>query len=174
MTRPYPDDPADGFPTPPREITDKEERTILFRTPTDIEALVEMYCAFDPADKAQGIPPSGERAIREWLESITKGDAVNVVARHDGETIGHAILVDDGAGEHELAIFVLQAYQGAGIGTELLRTTLGAAQQAGVSRVWLTVERWNNAAIALYRKLGFEPADTPHFEMEMTLRLDTD
>lgn len=173
MTRTYPEESVGGFPTPPREITDAEARTIELRHLEDQEALVEMYLEFDPADRAQGIPPEGESAIREWLEWITGADAVNVVARHDESTVGHAILVPDSEGEYELAIFVHQPYQSGGIGTELLETTLGAGADAGIEHVWLSVERWNQHAIGLYRKLGFEPVDNASFETEMTLRLDT-
>lgn len=172
MSRTYPEEPAGGFPSPPREVTDADGRTITLCHATGLSALVTMYDEFDPADRAQAIPPLGVSAIRDWLERVTGPTAVNLVARHDNRVVGHATLV--GGDEHELAIFVLRAYQGAGIGTELLRTTLGAAADTGIDRVWLSVERWNNPAIALYRRVGFEPVDNPNFEMEMTLRLDTD
>jgi GNAT superfamily N-acetyltransferase len=170
MTRRYPDDATGAFPCPPRELTDDEGRLVTLCRATDLDALVEMYVAFDPADRAQGIPPVGESDIREWLERVTGPNAVNLVARHDGRTVAHATLV--GEAEHELAIFVLQAYQHAGIGSALLRTTLGAAAVDGIERVWLSVERWNRPAIALYQSVGFEPVDNPTFEVEMTLLLD--
>lgn len=172
MTRNYPDEAVGGFPRPPRETTDDEGRSIVVGHATELDALVELYVDFDPTDRAQGIPPVGEDAIREWLERITGTDTVNMAARHDGRVVGHAMLV--GEDEHELAIFVLQAYQNAGIGTELLRTTLGAAAADGIERVWLAVERWNDPAIALYRRVGFESVDNPDFEMVMTLRLETE
>ena len=37
--------------------------------------------------------------------------------------------------------------------------------------MWLTVERWNDPAIALYRKVGFETTNTESFEIEMSIRL---
>jgi len=100
---------------------------------------------------------------------------VNVVAEHEDtpgtELVGHATLVPDGEEAYELAIFVLSRYQNAGIGTSLITGLLGAGQRQGVERVWLTVERWNNAAIALYKKVGFETSGTESFELEMALRL---
>jgi GNAT superfamily N-acetyltransferase len=171
MTRTYPEEPVGGFPTPPRTVTDDEGHTVRLRTLSDRESLVEMYCEFDPDDRAQGIPPLGESAIRDWLDRVIDGDTVNVVARHDSATVGHATLV--GETEYELAIFVLQAYQGCGIGTELLRTTLGVAAERGIEYVWLSVERWNRPAIALYSKLGFEQIDEAAIELEMTLWLQT-
>lgn len=137
-------------------------------------ALVDMYDAFDPADRAQGIPPSGRDRVRDWLDTVLAPDCYNVVAwdrgRDPGRAVGHATLVpDDDA--YELAIFVLQRYQEAGIGTRLLRALLGHGRASGVRRVWLSVERWNRAAIALYRNIGFETVGEGGFEQVMTLRL---
>lgn len=176
MTMEFPDDPVDGFPSPPRSVTDRAGREIRLRRATtdDMESLVEMYLAFDPEDRAQGIPPSNEDAIREWLDVVMKDGTLNVIATHENNPVGHVMLVPDRSGANELAIFVLQAYQGAHIGTELVRTGLGLATDEGIGRVWLTVERWNTPAIALYEKIGFERAGSESFELEMSLRLRTD
>jgi GNAT superfamily N-acetyltransferase len=173
MTPTFPDEPTDGFPTPPREFTDEEDRDIrVQRAGTEIiDDLLEMYIDFDPEDRAQGIPPSQESAVRDWLENVVTEESLNVVACHDDETVGHAMLVPDASGAYELAIFVLRKYQGAQIGTELVRSLLGWAKVEGVERVWLTVERWNEPAIRLYEKVGFETTDRQSFELEMGLRL---
>lgn len=172
MTVEYPDEPVSGFPAPPREVTDREGREIAIRQLGDnIESLVEMYLDFDPEDRAQGIPPSKEDNIREWLDAVTTEGCYNVVAYHDGNAVGHVMLVADNMGGYELAIFVLQSHQGAHIGTELVQTILGLGADEGIDRVWLTVERWNKPAVKLYENIGFEGADTDSFEMEMSLRL---
>lgn len=174
MTRPYPDEPAGPFEAPPLSLEDRDGRDIEIRTidASDEDDLVAMYVEFDPADRAQGIPPTGEESIREWLGHLLGSEAVNVAAWHEDQVVGHALLVPDSEGSYELAIFVLGAYQEAGIGTHLIEGLLGEGRQRGVERVWLTVERWNDAAIHLYRKVGFEAADTGNFEMEMAARLD--
>ncbi|PSQ19834.1 GNAT family N-acetyltransferase [Halobacteriales archaeon QS_8_69_26] len=174
-TRVYPDEPAGPFEAPPRTVEDRADRTVEFRAVDEdrTEDLVAMYRAFDPSDRAQGIPPVGEERIREWVEQLLD-EGVNVVARHDGGTVGHATLVPDAptdADSHELAIFVLGDYQGAGIGTELLRTLLGEGARQGVDRVWLTVEPWNKPAIRVYEKVGFEPSGNDRFEREYSIRL---
>jgi len=64
-----------------------------------------------------------------------------------------------------------QPYQGAGIGTALIRALLGHGARAGIEYVWLTVERWNRAAVALYEKVGFETASAESFELEMAAHL---
>lgn len=182
--RQYPDEPAGPFPAPPTANDDGADRQIAFRAPDDVtewlEDAVDMYVQFDPTDRAQGIPPTGEDRIRNWLETIAE-ESVNVLARHDGDVIGHATLVpdtndpgsieDNADIEWELAIFVLQDYQRAGIGTMLLEHLLGHASEIGIERVWLTVERWNNPAIALYERVGFESTGTESFEQEMAIRL---
>jgi len=171
----YPDEIAGPFPKPPTTFEDREGRSITVRHydgDEDREALMAMYEAFDPADRAQGIPPTSEERIESWLDAITGDGTVNVVATHDGDAVGHATLVpDEPEGTAELAIFVLQAYQHAGIGTRLLETLLGAGEAAGFDRVWLSVERWNDPAISLYEKVGFRASDTESFEHEMSLRL---
>jgi len=172
----YPDESAGPFPEPPTTFADCEGRSITVRRydeTADRDALEAMYAAFDPADRAQGIPPTGEKRIADWLDAITGPETVNVVAVHDDEVVGHATLVpDEPVATAELAIFVLQAYQGAGIGTTLVETLLGAGRAAGIERVWLSVERWNDPAISLYEKVGFVTSDTESFEHEMAIRLD--
>lgn len=173
--RVYPDELAEPFPSPPIAFTDRSDRDIEVRaydgSESEREALVEMYVAFDSADRAQGIPPTEEPRIRSWLAEIL--DAGHNVIAWDGETVaGHATLVPQG-GACELAIFVLQEYQESGIGTGLIKGLLGYGSEQGVERVWLTVERWNQAAVHLYRKIGFEPSDAEGFELEMSLRLQS-
>jgi len=171
--RVYPDSPAGPFPGPPRTFEDEQARTITFRTAggDDLEAVVEMYLDFDPADRAQGVPPSGPDRIRSWVEDLLEA-GVNVVAFDGDEVVGHAVLVPDEVGDgYELAIFVLQDHQSAGIGTELLKTLLGHGAEDGIERVWLTVEPWNYAAIHIYEKLGFEPCGTGSFDREYSILL---
>ena len=176
MSPTFPADSIDGLPTPPRTITDSEGRGIHLRQATseDTEQIVEMYLDFDPADRAQGIPPTGEESIRDWLELLDADDALHAIALHEDDVVGHVMLVGDDGKAHELAIFVLQSYQGAHIGTELVRTSLGLAQENGLESIWLSVERWNTPAIALYEKIGFETTGSASFEMEMALRLAQD
>jgi ribosomal protein S18 acetylase RimI-like enzyme len=172
--RAYPDEPAEQFEAPPLRFEDREGRDIEIRrydgSDAERQALVEMYGAFDPADRAQGIPPSREEQIRTWLSHILDEDCLNVVA-WDGDTVaGHATLVPDGDA-YELAIFVLQAYQRSGIGTRLMHALLGHGQREGIEKVWLTVERWNHPAVNLYEQVGFETSDAESFEIEMAIRL---
>ncbi|USZ69502.1 GNAT family N-acetyltransferase [Halorussus salilacus] len=169
--RRYPDERAGPLPEPPVSFADGEGREIEIRPyeDDDFEAVVEMYVDFDSADRAQGIPPATESRVREWFEALL--DGLNVVAWHGDRAVGHATLVPGGDDAYELAIFVHQDYQRAGIGSKLIRALLGHGRANGVEKVWLTVERWNRAAVGLYESVGFETYGTESFEIEMSLKL---
>jgi len=174
--RRYPDEISGPFPAPPVTFTDAEDREIEIRSydgsEEEYEALAEMYVAFDPSDRAQGIPPGKEARVRTWLDGILADDCYNIIA-WDGDTAaGHATLVPDADGDNfELAIFVLQDYQQAGIGTNLIKSLLGYGKRVGITKVWLTVERWNHPAVSLYKKVGFETTGAENFELEMAIRI---
>lgn len=172
MSREYPTTVAGPYSSPPTSFVDREGREITIqRYDGEFDALVEMYTAFHPEDRAQGIPPTGESAVREWLADLLVEECLNLVAWHRSDAVGHAMLVPDTENAYELAIFVVREYQQAGIGTELIQSLLGAGREDDIERIWLTVERWNEPAIALYRKVGFEPSDDSGFELEMAARL---
>lgn len=176
--RVYPDEPSGEFPQPPIAFEDREGHSVRVEAVpadaavADLEPVVEMYDTFDPADRAQGVPPVGEQRVRDWLDTLLSADSYNVVAWVGDEAVGHATLVPDGNDAYELAIFVHQDFQGAGIGTHLIEGLLGYGQANDVDRVWLTVERWNQPAVSLYEKVGFETASAESFELEMSIRLD--
>jgi GNAT superfamily N-acetyltransferase len=175
--RNYPETVAGPFEAAPFSFEDREGREIELRpydgSDEEFEAIVTMYVAFDPADRAQGIPPGDEERIRTWLDGLLEKGSYNVIAWHGDTVAGHATLVPDDD-TYELAIFVLQAYQESGIGTRLMRGLLGYGAENGVDRVWLSVERWNKPAIGLYEKLGFEISNSESFEMEMNARIATE
>ncbi|MFD1645409.1 GNAT family N-acetyltransferase [Haloarchaeobius litoreus] len=134
------------------------------------EALVEMYDAFDPTDRAHGLPPLGTDTIRDWLDNL--GDGLHVVARHDGRVVGHAVLVAARDGDaHELAIFVLGEYQHARVGTRVLERFCWEADHDGIPAISLYVESSNRPALNLYRSMGFSGEYVGHGELEMRLDL---
>lgn len=151
LVRPHPR----RWPTPPKTITDTDDREIHLRpyVDADHDSLRSMYDAFSHADRAQGAPPLGENAIRTWLDTVLAG--VSVVATHRDAVVGHVMFVPDGTEQHELAIFVHPDYQRAGIGRELLRTGLGYAASTEVSKVWLSVEARKRRLEKLYCDVGF-------------------
>lgn len=170
MTRDYPRISVGDYEAPPHTFTDSVDRAIELHCygessfDDDYEALVEMYLDFDPADRAQGIPPIEEHRIKSWLDTVLEG--INVLAWHQDRVVGHAILVPDDD-RWELAIFVDQDYQRSGIGRHLIEALLAEALDRGAERIWLTVERWNHPAVNLYRDVGFMELKGDSLEKEM-------
>lgn len=153
---------------PPLRFTDDRGRSVLIRpySDDDFDNLVEMYDDFDSGLRAQGVPPIGTQAIREWLDDLAEG--VNAVAIVDNRPIGQVSFVPDGTGRHELAIFVHQDYQKAGIGSQLLAVGMGHAGQQDVEYVWLSVERNKGHLLRLYSRAGFSAVNPLGFTPRMS------
>jgi diamine N-acetyltransferase len=137
------------------------------------EALERFYREFEPKRGAQGLPPIGDDRIARWLTDVL-GQGIHLLACHQGELIGHALLVPAGpAGTVEYAVFLREDMRGHGVGTALNRAAIDAAREAGLQRIWLSVTPHNRAAIRSYEKVGFRflPGTIYSPEAEMELRL---
>jgi len=156
--------------TAPRRVEDASGRRMDLRElrSGDRDALVEMYLDLDGRCRAMGIPPVTEPDLNSWLDSLEDGH--NLVAWHEGRLVGHAVTIPDGDSSHELAVFVHQDYQNARVGTELVRTLLGDATEAGIDSVWLTVACGNASAKRLFRSVGFTVEERSR--RQLTMRLD--
>jgi RimJ/RimL family protein N-acetyltransferase len=99
---------------------------------------------------------------------------IHLVVERDGASIGHALLVPAGSkGVAEYAVFLHQEHRGRGAGTEVNRVAVDVAREAGLKRLWLSVEPANRAAIGSYTKAGFHflPGTTLSREAEMEIEL---
>lgn len=160
------------FPLEPITRVDKDGREFLIRPtePEDRAALAAMYRDFEPKRCAQGLPPAGEEQRERWLDSILPvGDHVVVVV--DGRVVGHGMILPFEPGSAELANFLHQSVRDRGIGTALNRALLDIGRERGLTRVWLSVEPSNRAAVRSYQKVGFRhrPGSpwAPEIEMEV-------
>jgi RimJ/RimL family protein N-acetyltransferase len=140
---------------------------------SDRAALLAFYEAFEPKRGAQGLPPKGTERLKRWLDSVL-AHGIHLVALRDGELIGHALLMPTQTeGVSEYAIFLREDERGHGVGTELTRACIEVAREAGLHRLWLSVELQNRAAVRSYEKAGFRflPGTiySPEAEMERML-----
>lgn len=124
----------------------------------DREPLREMYADFDRSERAQGVPPISEGRLERWLDRLLDVGC-NVVAARDGRIAGHALYAPSDDDEPELAVFVHQAYQRRGLGTELCRHVVATAAAADRDGLVLEVLPSNRTALGIYERLGFEPVD---------------
>lgn len=79
-----------------------------------------------------------------------------LVLEQGGELVGFSILMFVLDEMHLLNLAVAPAWQGQGLGRELLSRLLGVSRSEGAQQVFLEVRPSNARAIALYRSSGFE------------------
>jgi len=137
----------------------------------DFAALVSMYAAFPAGERTSSLPPPTRDAIVDWLGLITE-DGWNLLARIDDRVVGHAAVTPAAADTPEFVIFVDDAYQGRGIGTEMVKQLVAYAAADGHEALCLSVERTNERAISVYENISFEITDEAMATIAMRLSLD--
>ena len=158
-------------PRCPRFVDTEGDRWILRPAGEhDLDRLVAFYDAFGPADRSMGIPPAVDHRRRSWIETLL-AEGHNIVAEDDDGVVGHVAYTPAEADRPELAVFVHPERQSRGIGTELCAQAAAAAINADRAALELHVDQRNRAAVAVYRRLGFEVVDADH-TMQMALELD--
>ena len=127
------------------------------------DSLLEAFGRLMPQLSPRLEAPSGER-----LRAVAANpSAALFTAESGGAVVGALTLVwyDVPSGRKAWIedVVVDAARRGAGIGGALVREALSQAAAAGVLRVMLTSSAARRAARALYRKVGFEEAETAVF-----------
>lgn len=79
-----------------------------------------------------------------------------LVAEAGGEVVGMLSARATPWGFGEIGMSVSEGWRGRGVGTALLEACIAWARGRGLHKLSLEVFPHNEAAIALYRKLGFE------------------
>ena len=123
-----------------------------FREVLDAVARERRYLAMTEA------PPLAD--VRRFVLANLRSGAPQFVALDDGRVVGWCDIVprprETMRHTGVLGMGVAASHRGRGIGSALLRATLEAAGDAGVTRVELMVLVENVRAVALYRRHGFE------------------
>ncbi len=158
----------------PTDCRDKDGQafTVHEYRPQDREGLEAFYDAFEPKRAAQGLPPLGAERIARWLDTVLS-QGIHLLVERDGELIGHALLVptrEEGVAEY--AIFLRTDVRGRGVGTAVNRLAVELARDAGLRRLWLSVEPHNRVAIRSYEKVGFRFLHRTIFSLEAEMTLD--
>lgn len=148
---------------------DKSGRTVILRNAevSDGEALIRYlrktteetpFLLRDPEEVS--FTPEQEAAFIQRCLDDDRG--LMLVATVDEELAGSCSMMCAGPfrrSRHrcEVAIALYRKFCGAGIGEMMMRAVLEAAGNAGYEQAELEVMAENDRAMALYRKLGFEP-----------------
>ena len=112
----------------------------------------------------------GARAItREYIEELTRVDfsrdmaiAATTMIGDEETLIGVARYARDKKGDAaEFAIVVADAWQGRGVGGQLLEALIAAAQAGGVTRLYGDILATNQRMLAFVRRHGFVLSRNP-------------
>ena len=134
--------------------------------PSDAEALTRLAEAVSAEPEGWLISADGEwRSVgdeRRYLKALRRypNAAVLVAERSDGAIIGRLSLARDThpASAHvaDLGLMVAKDARGRGVGRELLEAAVDWARGASIRKLELHVFPWNEPAIKLYERFGFE------------------
>jgi len=139
--------------------------------PPHRELLAGMYDRFDPLGAALGLPPFKPAARERWVERALE-QPVNVAAFSlFGELAAHCLMVADGPGSAELAIFVHQDFRRQGVGTALLKAALELAAEEGIRRAWAMTSPANRPALRLLANSGMRLTKSTSYEAEFEIHL---
>lgn len=159
---------------PPRcpRFVDKHGTPVIVRPAemADREVLMEMYSNYDPYSRSMGLPPCDEQRIAAWL-SLLDRKGFNLIACADDVLVGHCAFTPTTKAEPELVVFVRSTHHDSGIGSELVRHAIAYAADAGHRALVLDVERRNQRAIHVYKRLGFVRISELAPEIQMRLPL---
>jgi GNAT superfamily N-acetyltransferase len=136
-------------------VTRAEAAGVRFEMATDMDRLYELYARLLMDEPNQDEPPDRD-TFRRHVE--TRSDGVALVALHDSEWIGTAIVVPQGPdGAWNEFTGVLPERRGAGIATALKVLATNEA----IARGWAWIETINDAGnapmLAVNRALGYRP-----------------
>ena len=103
---------------------------------------------------------------RQWMAARAARHPV-VVAVTGGEVVGWGSLNSFNARpayDHvvDLSVYVERAWRGRGVGRALLTHLLPLARRLGYHKMVLATFPYNEAGVALYRKMGFSPVGLYH------------
>ena len=132
--------------------------------PEDAATLVRLGAAVGREPEAWLLNTDGWRSAaeeRRYLRALRRHpDAAVYVADDDGAIVGRLSLARDphGASRHvaDLGLMVAESHRRRGIGAALLEQAIAWAQDAGVRKLELHVFPWNEPALRLYERFGFE------------------
>ncbi len=124
----------------------------------DVDALVEHYVAVAREGRwiASEPPFDVERRRARMLDRVEDHATHVLVAEAEGEVVGMLTVTATPWGFGEIGMSVAPSWRGRGVGTALLEGCVEWARERRLHKLSLEVFPHNEAALALYRKFGFQ------------------
>lgn len=141
-----------------------EDIVLRHSEPADVEGIRAIYAQPHAYADTLQLPYPSKEAWENRLASPTS-HSISLVAELGGEIVGQIGLTAYEVPRRKhvatLGMAVSAAHQGSGIGSELMAAVLDLTDNwMNVKRVELEVYAANDAAVALYKKFGFEVEGT--------------
>lgn len=144
-------------------------RWMAARVLARIQGVTSEHFEIRPANEADRLPMARLfAAVAEERNGIAAEPPVDIerraarweldrtfVAVGSREVVGLIFVIESGFGFGEIAMLVAADWRARGVGTALVETAIEWARAQGLHKLTLSVFPHNEAAIGLYRKLGF-------------------
>ena len=139
------------------KIKDGRAVTLRFLVREDKEGLLEFFGSMSTEALEWGNPPYTDEVVDRWISNLENMTAL--VAIHNKCIVGYGGISkgtrERRRGVGDLAMYLHQDFQNAGLGTAMLSRLLNLAEKEGLHRIGLHVIVDNKIAIHLYEKFGF-------------------
>ena len=134
------------------------------------ETLAAASQLFDEYRQQYGEPPDAAEHTFRWITEMVESNMLTVYtasvesprnAAPIGVATSHAIPASLSMGRFWMLrdLYVLPGYRRRGVAAALVNEVRVAALAAGATRISLVTEHDNQAALGLYRRLGFSPVE---------------
>jgi RimJ/RimL family protein N-acetyltransferase len=121
--------------------------------PVDARAMAKLFAAV--AAEGDGVASEPPIDLDERSASFESRAAESLVAEAAGSIVGMLHIDTSRFGFGELGMLVDRSWRARGVGSALLHAAIVWARGLGLHKLSLEVFPSNDAALALYRKLGF-------------------
>ena len=137
----------------------REDVVVRTARPDDVEALLDLLEAVAAEGRWIGTEAPVDRParLRQLSESVEGHDrAVRYVADAGGTLVGQLWMELRPYNVADLGMLVARDWRARGVGSTLMAAGIGWARSSGAHKIALQLWPHNHAALALYRKFGFQ------------------
>jgi RimJ/RimL family protein N-acetyltransferase len=140
------------------KLRDGRQVTLRFLNANDKNALFQMFSTMSAEALEWSMAPYTIEVIDRWIGNIPH--LIALVAEYNDKIVGYAVIYkyphQRRRGIGDLAIYLHQDFQKAGLGTAMTEKLLQLAKDEKMHKIELTLVADNEIAKNLYLKLGFK------------------
>ncbi len=142
-----------------RRLTTKDGRTVIARRLQEGDREKLQQFDRDLSDETRFLfPPHAydDETVDAYIRRNARGDDIIYVAEYEGKIVAYFFLWYASRPTCLLGIGIADAFQGVGLGRQLMEILIESGREAGCEAIELTTAPENARAFALYQQCGFE------------------